>query len=29
MWDLNEAIRIEYKGGYVYHVQFDNNVSGA
>jgi hypothetical protein len=28
MWDLNEVIRIEYKGGYVYHILFDNNVSG-
>ncbi len=28
MRDVNEVVRIEYKGGYVYHIVFDNSVSG-
>jgi hypothetical protein len=28
MWDLNEVKKIEYKGKYVYHIQFDDGVEG-
>jgi hypothetical protein len=28
MWDMNEVTRIEYKGKYVYHVVFDDGLSG-
>jgi hypothetical protein len=27
MWNLNEVIRIEYKSGYSYRVEFDDGVS--
>ena len=28
MWDMNDVIDIEYKGGLVYHVVFDDGNSG-
>jgi uncharacterized protein DUF2442 len=28
MWNTNDVIRIEYKGGFVYHVVFDDGKSG-
>jgi len=28
MWNMNDVIRIEYKGGFVYHVVFDDGKSG-
>jgi hypothetical protein len=28
MWNLNEVERIEYRGGYVYHVVFDDGLTG-
>jgi hypothetical protein len=28
MWDMNDVIRIEYKGGFVYHVVFDDGKKG-
>ena len=28
MWDMNDVISIEYKGGFVYHVVFDDGNSG-
>jgi hypothetical protein len=28
MWDMNDVIKIEYKGGFVYHVVFDDGTSG-
>jgi hypothetical protein len=28
MWNMNEVIRIDYKGGYVYHVVFNDKMSG-
>ena len=28
MWDMNDVIRIEYKGGFVYHIVFDDGKSG-
>ena len=28
MWDMNDVINIEYKGGFVYHVVFDDGNSG-
>lgn len=28
MWDMNEVIEIEYKGGFVYHIVFDDGNSG-
>jgi len=28
MWDMNDVIVIEYRGGYTYWVEFDNGVGG-
>jgi hypothetical protein len=28
MWNMNEVIKIEYKGGFVYHVVFDDGKRG-
>jgi len=28
MWDMNEVIKVEYRGGYVYHIVFDDGVQG-
>jgi len=28
MWDMNDVISIEYKGGFVYYVVFDDGSSG-
>jgi len=28
MWDMNDVILIEYKGDYIFHIIFDNDVSG-
>lgn len=28
MWDMNELTSIEYRGGYVYHVAFDDGLEG-
>ncbi len=28
MWDMNDVIKIEYKGGFVYRVVFDDGKSG-
>jgi hypothetical protein len=28
MWDMNEVTKVEYRGGYVYHIQFDDGVEG-
>ena len=28
MWNLNEVRKINYKGGYVYEISFDDGVSG-
>jgi len=28
MWDLNEVERIEYRHDYVYHITFDDGLSG-
>jgi hypothetical protein len=29
MWDMNQVIKIEYRGKYVYHIMFDDGVEGA
>jgi len=28
MWDMNEITKVEYRGGYVYHILFDDGVQG-
>ncbi len=28
MWDMNEVTKVEYRGGYVYHIVFDDGVEG-
>ena len=28
MWDFNDVTQIEYKGGYVYRIAFDDGLSG-
>ena len=28
MWDMNDVIKVEYRGGYVYHIQFDDGTEG-
>jgi len=28
MWDMNDVTSIEYRGGYVYHVAFDDGLEG-
>jgi hypothetical protein len=28
MWNMNEVVKIEYRGGYVYHILFDDGVEG-
>ncbi len=28
MWDMNDMTKIEYRGGYVYHIRFDDGVEG-
>ena len=28
MWDMNELTSIEYRGGYVYHLAFDDGLEG-
>jgi hypothetical protein len=28
MWDMNEVTKVEYRGGYVYFVAFDDGVEG-
>lgn len=28
MWNMNEVIKVEYRGKYVYHILFDNGVEG-
>lgn len=28
MWDMNDIIEINYKDSYIYHITFDNGVSG-
>ena len=28
MWDMNDVKRIEYRGGFVYHIVFDDGKSG-
>ncbi len=28
MWNMNEVVKVEYIGGYVYHIQFDDGLGG-
>ena len=28
MWNMNDVIKIEYKGGFVYHIVFDDGKNG-
>ena len=28
MWDMNDVAEINYKDGYIFHITFDNGVSG-
>lgn len=28
MWNMNDVIKIEYKGGFIYHVVFDDGKNG-
>ena len=28
MWDMHEVTKIKYKNNYVFHIVFDNGVSG-
>ncbi len=28
MWDMNDVIRVEYRGEYRYHISFDDGVKG-
>jgi hypothetical protein len=28
MWDMNEVIKIEYRGEYAYHILFDDGIEG-
>ncbi len=28
MWDMNEVTKVEYRGAYVYHIQFDDGLEG-
>jgi hypothetical protein len=28
MWDMNDVVKIEYRGGFVYHIAFDDGKSG-
>jgi len=28
MWDMNEVTKVEYRGGYVYRILFDDGVEG-
>ena len=28
MWDMNEVVKIKYKTDYVYHIEFDDGLSG-
>jgi hypothetical protein len=28
MWDMNDVIKVEYRGGYVYYIQFDDGTEG-
>ncbi|AQQ71196.1 hypothetical protein SMSP2_01562 [Limihaloglobus sulfuriphilus] len=28
MWNFNEIKEIKYKGGYIYHIEFDDSIKG-